>query len=243
MSSLPKAVVLLSGGLDSTTTLAVALNQGFCVHALTIDYGQRHAVELHAAKRVATAFEIQDHVVLSMNLRAYGGSALTADWPVPKHRDMTDMGTDIPSTYVPARNTIFLSHALGFAEAIGAYDIFFGANAVDFSGYPDCRPEFVQAFEALANVATTLHTKGKKITLHAPLLRLTKAGIVLEATKLGVDLSLTHSCYDPVGELACGQCDACLLRAKGFNAAGIADPTPYHQQPLVFAHEKTTPKS
>lgn len=219
----PTAVVLLSGGLDSMVCAALARERGFSVCALTVDYGQRHRVELAAAKRIAADLAAR-HVVLPMDLRAFGGSALTADVEVPKD----GVADGIPVTYVPARNTIFLSLALGLAEASGARDLFVGVNALDYSGYPDCRPDFVAAFEGLANLATKAGVEGDSFTIHAPLQDMTKADIAREAARLGLDAGLSHSCYDP-GALggACGTCDACRLRAKGFEEAGLPDPTRY----------------
>ena len=217
------AIVLLSGGLDSMVCAALAREAGFVVTALTIDYGQRHRVELDAARAVATTLADR-HVLLPLDLRAFGGSALTDDINVPK--DGASEG--IPVTYVPARNTIFLSLALGMAEASGARDIFIGVNALDYSGYPDCRPEFVQEFERLANIATKAGVEGEAFTIHAPLLHMTKADIAREAQRLALDAAISHSCYDPSADgRACGQCDACRLRAKGFAEAGIEDPTVY----------------
>jgi len=222
-----RAVVLLSGGLDSATCLAWANAQGFACHTLAVDYGQRHAVELAAARAVATALGAVEHREVRVDLRAIGGSALTAPIEVPKDRDPS-RAPGIPVTYVPARNTIFLSLALGLAEASGARDIFVGVNALDYSGYPDCRPEFVAAFETLANLATKAGVEGDKFTIHAPLLHLTKGDIAREAARLGLDPALSHSCYDPLPDgTHCGQCDACRLRAKGFAEAGLADPTRY----------------
>jgi len=222
-----KAVVLLSGGLDSTTVLAIAQEQGFALHALSFDYGQRHKIELDAAARIARAFEAQ-HSLVAFDLRQFGGSALTSEIAVPKDRPHHQISAGIPVTYVPARNTIFLSFALGMAEAIGAYDIFLGVNALDYSGYPDCRPEFVTAFEHLANLATKAGVEGRRFRIHAPLIQMTKAQIIQEGTRLGVDYSLTTSCYDPSPEgLACGHCDSCQLRRKGFVDAGVKDPTGY----------------
>mgnify|MGYP002777942446 CR=1 FL=1 len=219
----PKAVVLLSGGLDSMVCAALAREAGFRVIALTIDYGQRHRVELEAARQIAKA-HADEHVVLPLDLRAFGGSALTADMAVPK----SGVGEGIPVTYVPARNTIFLSLALGLAEARGARDLFVGVNALDYSGYPDCRPEFVAAFAALADLATKAGVEGKGFTIHAPLQDLTKADIAREANRLGLDAGLSHSCYDPAPDGgACGECDACRLRAMGFAQAGLPDPTRY----------------
>lgn len=217
------AIVLLSGGLDSMVCAALARETGFSVAALTIDYGQRHRVELDAAARIAKGLADR-HIVLPLDLRAFGGSALTADIDVPKD----GVGEGIPVTYVPARNTIFLSLALGLAEAAGARDIFIGVNALDYSGYPDCRPEFVEEFEKLANVATKAGVEGDPFTIHAPLLHMTKADIAREAQRLGLDAAISHSCYDPASDgRACGRCDACRLRAKGFADAGIPDPTVY----------------
>jgi len=220
---LKTAVVLLSGGLDSMVCAGLAREAGFSVTALTVDYGQRHRVELDAARAVAERLADR-HIMLPLDLRAFGGSALTDDIDVPKD----GVAEGIPVTYVPARNTIFLGLALGLAEASGARDIFIGVNALDYSGYPDCRPEFVAEFEKLANVATKAGVEGEGFTIHAPLLHLTKADIAREAQRLGLDAALSHSCYDPAPDgRACGQCDACRLRAKGFADAGIADPTVY----------------
>lgn len=229
MTAAKKAVVLVSGGLDSTTCLAVAKRQGFATYALSFAYGQRHAVEIEAARRVAAAMGVAAHLVLPLPLGQIGGSALTADIPVPKDRSTAAMGDGIPVTYVPARNTIFLSLALGWAEVLGAADIFIGVNALDYSGYPDCRPAFVAAFEAMANLAVREAVEGRlHIRVRTPLLHLTKAAIVRLGTRLGVDYGITHSCYDPSPEgLACGHCDSCLLRRKGFAEAGIPDPTRY----------------
>jgi 7-cyano-7-deazaguanine synthase len=222
-SSRPTAVVLLSGGLDSMVCAALARERGFAVCALTIDYGQRHRVELDAARRIAA--DLADrHVVLPLDLRAFGGSALTADVAVPKD----GVGEGIPVTYVPARNTIFLSLALGLAEASGARYLFVGVNALDYSGYPDCRPDFVAAFEGLANLATKAGVEGDPFTIHAPLQQMTKADIAREAARLGLDAGMSHSCYDPGADGgACGKCDACRLRARGFEEAGLPDPTRY----------------
>lgn len=218
-----RAVVLLSGGLDSMVCAGIAREAGYSVVALTVDYNQRHRVELHAATRIAT--ELADrHVVLPLDLRAFGGSALTSDIAVPKD----GVGEGIPVTYVPARNTIFLSLALGLAEASGARDIFIGVNALDYSGYPDCRPEFIAEFQRLAELATKAGVEGQPFTIHAPLQQMSKADIAREAKRLGLDAGLSHSCYDPAPDgRACGECDACRLRAKGFAEAGIADPTVY----------------
>ncbi|MFT3695005.1 MAG: 7-cyano-7-deazaguanine synthase QueC [Kofleriaceae bacterium] len=226
---MPDAVVLLSGGLDSTTALAVAKSQGFTCYALTVKYGQLHEVELAAAKRAAIAHGAKEHRVIEIDLSPLARSALTArDVAVPKDRSLDEIGApgDVPSTYVPARNTVLLSLALAWAESIGAKNLFVGVNVLDASGYPDCRPEFVRAFEALAQVAT--RSGGFKV--HAPLIQLTKAGIIELGMKLGVDYGQTHSCYDPVGDRACGRCDACQLRKKGFVEAGVPDPTRYHRE-------------
>jgi 7-cyano-7-deazaguanine synthase len=225
-----RAVVLLSGGLDSATALAIAKEQGFEPFALTIRYGQRHAAEIAAARRVAAELGATKHIELEIDLRAFGGSALTADIDVPKQRTDEDMAEGIPITYVPARNTVFLSLSLAWAEALGAFDVFIGVNALDYSGYPDCRPEFVAAFESLANLATKAGVKGTgHFRVHAPLVSLTKAQIIRKGTELGIDYAMTSSCYDPdsVTGLACGECDSCLLRARGFRDAGVSDPTRY----------------
>ena len=223
------AVVLLSGGLDSATALAVARRDGFRCHALTVAYGQRHAAELGAARRVAAALGAAEQRVLAIDLRAVGGSALTADLPVPRDRPAEEMATGIPVTYVPARNTVFLSLALAWAEVLGSFDIFMGVNFIDYSGYPDCRPEFVEAFEGLANLATKAGVEGKgRFRIHTPLIRLSKAETIRLGASLGVDYGLTHSCYDPAADgAACGRCDACRLRRAGFEAAGVPDPTRY----------------
>ncbi len=227
-ASKKKAVVLLSGGLDSATCLGLAIRDGFEPVCLSINYGQRHSIELERAKVVAKAHGVTDHRVVSLDLRAIGGSALTADIAVPKHDDVSQVSTDIPATYVPARNTIFLGLALGLAEVVGAVDLFIGVNAVDYSGYPDCRPEFIRAFEHLAQLATKAGVEGARFTVHAPLSGMTKADIVRAGLAAGVDYALTHSCYDPSPEgLACGRCDSCLLRKKGFEEAGVSDPTRY----------------
>jgi 7-cyano-7-deazaguanine synthase len=223
----PSAVVLLSGGLDSATLLAVARRQGFRCHCLSFAYGQRHAVELDAARRVARQQQAAAHRTIEIDLRAFGGSALTADLAVPKDRSAAAMAGDIPITYVPARNTIFLAYALGWAEVLEAGAIFIGVNAVDYSGYPDCRPEFVRAFQGVADVATKAAVEGRPARLITPLIHLTKAQIILTGVELGVDYSLTHSCYDPVGDLACGRCDSCLIRRQGFADARVPDPTRY----------------
>ena len=220
-----KAVCLLSGGLDSATCLAYARREGYECYALSFDYGQRHRVELDAAARVAACLGAARHVVARISLDAFGGSALTADIPVPKGRSPADMGHGIPVTYVPARNTIFLSFSLAWAEVLESSDIFIGVNALDYSGYPDCRPEFIEAYQRMANLATKAGVEGRtRLTIHTPLIQLSKAQIVKLGRELGVPFGLTHSCYDPLpGGGACGQCDACLLRRKGFEEAGIED--------------------
>ncbi len=224
-----KAVVLLSGGLDSSTTLAIAHSMGYELYALSFDYGQKHRFELQAARNLAEAFGVKSHVVMSLDLSVFGGSALTSDLAVPKGRSEKQMEQSIPVTYVPARNTVFLSVAMGWAESLDASDIFLGVNAVDYSGYPDCRPEFISSFETLANLATKTGVEGTaKWRLHAPLIELTKAEIICRGKELGVDYSLTHTCYDPDSRgHACGKCDACLLRLQGFEQAGIKDPAVY----------------
>jgi len=224
-----KAVVLLSGGLDSATTAAIARDQGFAWYALSVDYGQRHKFELEAAWRVAKALGAKDHIVTNVDLSRIGGSALTSELAVPKDRTDDAMATGIPITYVPARNTVLLSVALGYAEVLGAADLFLGVNAVDYSGYPDCRPEYLAAFERLANLATKAGVEETlRFKIHAPLIELSKAEIIRRGTALGVDYSLTHTCYDPDLEArACGHCDACLIRLKGFSDAGLTDPAVY----------------
>ena len=224
-----KAVVLLSGGLDSTTTLAIAQSQGFALYALTFAYGQRHELEVAAARQIAARFQAVRHIVVPIDLRVFGGSALTANLAVPKGRSQEEMAEGIPITYVPARNTIFLSYALAWAEVLGSSDIFIGVNAIDYSGYPDCRPEFIAAFQHLANLATKASVEGKQsVTIHTPLITLTKAEIIRKGLALGVDYGLTRSCYDPTPDgLACGQCDSCLLRLKGFAEVGLRDPIAY----------------
>lgn len=226
-----KCVVLLSGGLDSTTTLAIARAEGFEAHAMTFRYGQRHSVEIEAARRVAQALGAAGHIIVDINLRAFGGSALTADIEVPKDRDVDEMAKGIPVTYVPARNTIFLSFALAWAEVLGASDIFIGVNALDYSGYPDCRPEYIAAFQAMADLATRAGVEGRqRLKIHAPLLSLSKADIIRRGLELGIDYSLTVSCYDPTPDgKACGRCDSCRLRRKGFLEAGSGDPTAYKE--------------
>ncbi len=222
------AVVLLSGGIDSTTTLAIALAEGYEAYALSFDYGQRHRIETQAARRAADSLGAKKHRIAKIDLRVFGGSALTGDIDVPKQRSETEIANGIPVTYVPARNTIFLAYALGWAEVIQAADIFLGVNAIDYSGYPDCRPEFIEAFQTVANVGTKAGVEGRRFQIHTPLIKFSKAEIIRKAVELGVDLSLTHSCYDPSPDgLACGECDSCLLRLKGFREAGIQDPIRY----------------
>ena len=223
-----RAVVLLSGGVDSTTTLAIAAEQGYEAYALSFDYGQRHQVEIDAARRVAKSLGAKQHRVADIDMRIFGSSALTDDIDVPKKRSEKEIMHEIPVTYVPARNTIFLAYALAWAEIIQAGHIFLGVNAIDYSGYPDCRPEFIAAFETLANIGTKAGAQGVRFHIHAPLIRFSKSEIIRKAIELNVDLSLTHSCYDPSPEgLACGECDSCLLRLKGFREAGINDPIRY----------------
>jgi 7-cyano-7-deazaguanine synthase len=229
MSHLKKAVVLSSGGLDSTTAMAIARYQSFEIYSLSFSYGQRHAFELEAAQKVADALGVNEHLVINMDLNKIGGSSLTDDIDVPKERDEQAMTREIPVTYVPARNTIFLSFALAWAEVLESSDIFIGVNAVDYSGYPDCRPEYVDAFERMANLATKAGVEGiTKIRIRTPLIHLTKAQIIQKGMELGVDYALTHSCYDPSPQgLACGECDSCFLRKKGFKEADVKDPTKY----------------
>src|SRR5437868_3735155 len=223
-----RAIVLLSGGIDSATTLAIAIAEGYEAYALLFDYGQRHEIETNAARRVADSLGAREHRVAKIDLRVFGGSALTDDVAVPKQRSGKEIAHGIPITYVPARNTIFLAYALAWAEVIGANDIFLGVNAIDYSGYPDCRPEFIEAFENLANLGTKAGVEGRRFQIHMPLIKSSKAEIIRKAIELGVDLSLTHSCYDPTPEdLACGECDSCLLRLKGFCEAGLKDPIRY----------------
>lgn len=223
-----KAVVLLSGGLDSTTVLAIAKSEGYKVYALSFRYGQRHDIELEKAEKIAAHFGVVDHAVISIDLRRIGGSALTSDIAVPKERSISEMEQNIPVTYVPARNTIFLSFALGWAEVLGISDIFIGVNALDYSGYPDCRPEYIAAFERLANLATSAGVEKRlSFHIHTPLIQLTKAEIIKLGISLSVDYSLTHSCYDPIEGNACGRCDSCLLRLKGFQEAGFQDTVQY----------------
>ncbi|HEB69864.1 MAG TPA: 7-cyano-7-deazaguanine synthase QueC [Desulfobulbus sp.] len=223
------AVILLSGGLDSTTVLAIARSRGFDCACLSFRYGQRQDIELDRASAISRHQGVQRHLILRLDLDAIGGSALTTDTPVPKNRPFAEMEGQIPVTYVPGRNIIFLSHALAWAEVLGAADIFLGINAVDYSGYPDCRPEFLAAFAKMADLGTKAGSEGTPFQLHAPLLEMSKREIIQTGLKLGVDYSMTHSCYDPVGELACGCCDACLLRLKGFAEAGLKDPLRYVQ--------------
>jgi len=233
MKTKRKAVVLLSGGIDSATTLYIAGKMGFDLYALSFCYGQRHKIELQAAELIAGRHGVIQHITLDIDLRLFGNSALTDNIAVPKSRSISDMAQDIPITYVPARNTIFLSFALAWAEVLEAGDIFIGVNALDYSGYPDCRPEYIAAYERMANLATKASVEGKqKLKIHTPLIDLTKAQIIAKGLELGVDFRLTHSCYDPAekGE-ACGGCDSCLLRQKGFKEAGIPDPTIYKIQP------------
>ena len=229
MTQAPRpAVVLLSGGLDSATVLAIARSEGFSPFALTFRYGQRHAIELAAAERVAKSQGVVRHVTVEIDLRTFGGSALTSNVAVPKHASADEIGSDIPITYVPARNTIFLSFALAFAETIDSGDIYIGVNALDYSGYPDCRPEYIAAYQAMANLATKAAVQGQRVTIHSPLIQLTKAQIIRRGLDLGVDYSLTSSCYDPAPSgAACGRCDSCLLRLKGFAECGIKDPIRY----------------
>lgn len=223
-----KAVVLLSGGLDSTTVAALAKNSGFDLYALSFDYSQRHKEELESAGKVASFFKVKDHRIIKIDLRSIGGSALTDNIDVPKDRSSEDMSCNIPVTYVPARNTIFLSFALAWAEVLSAHDIFIGVNALDYSGYPDCRPEYIDAFQKMANLATREGVEGRPIKIHAPLIHMKKNEIIKKGLELGVDYSLTHSCYNPTqGGLSCGKCDSCVLRKRGFKEAGIKDPARY----------------
>ena len=226
-----KAVVLLSGGLDSATALYIAAEEGFTIHAVSFRYGQQHTLELESASAVAKAAGVADHVIISIDTRLFEGSALTGSAPVPENRSPDEMADMIPATYVPARNTVFLAMALAYAEVIGARDIFIGVNSMDYSGYPDCRPEFISAFQSLAELATKEAVEGNPARIHAPLLNLTKAGIIRRGLDLGIDYSLTHSCYNPDTEgRACGRCDACILRLKGFSGNGIQDPAAYQPE-------------
>ena len=226
-----KAVVLLSGGLDSTTVLAIARAEGYRCYCLSFAYGQRQEVELERARGAARRYQALDHLVLRGDLDRIGGSALTTDMAVPKGRGFEEMDAAIPVTYVPGRNTLFLSYAMAWAEVVGATEIFIGVNALDYSGYPDCRPEFLEAFEKMANLATKAGVEGRKLSIHAPLMKMTKKEIIQKGVSLGVDYSLTHSCYDPDDEgRACGGCDSCLLRLKGFAEAGLTDPVAYQQK-------------
>jgi 7-cyano-7-deazaguanine synthase len=222
----PRAVVLLSGGIDSTTCLAIAKADGFAPYGLSFRYGQRHEIELEAARRVADALGVVEHVVVEFDLRRFGGSSLTDDIAVPKDRDEGEMDSEIPSTYVPARNTVFLSFGLAWAETLGAQDIYIGVNAIDYSGYPDCRPEYIRAYETMANLATVAGVEGRqRLTIRTPLMEMTKAEIIQRGVELGVDYGLTLSCYDPAPDgTPCGHCDSCLLRAKGFDEADVRDP-------------------
>jgi len=221
-----KAVILLSGGLDSATCLAIAKDQKYDVHAISFNYGQRHSKEVESAKKIGELFKISSHQVINIDLKAFGGSSLTSDLEVPKNQDFNK--NTIPNTYVPARNTIFLSYAIAKAEVLNSFDIFIGVNSVDYSGYPDCRPEYIEAYTNMANLATKNGIEGKTLTIHTPLIDMTKAQIIKTGVKLGIDYSLTHSCYDPSDEgYACGACDSCKLRKKGFIDAGIKDPTIY----------------
>ena len=230
MGETKPAVVLLSGGLDSTTVLAICRDEGFTPYALSFSYGQRHELELAAASDVSAAQGVAGHVIAKIDLRVFGGSALTAEIDVPKHEHIDDLTNDIPVTYVPARNTIFLSFALAWAEVLGASDVFLGVNALDYSGYPDCRPEYIEAYERMANLATKAGVQGtQRLKIHTPLIALTKGEIIRRGLGLGVDYSLTTSCYDITDDGACGQCDSCLLRLKGFAEAGLDDPVPYRR--------------
>lgn len=228
MTTPQKAVVLVSGGLDSATVMGIAQDEGYELHGISFDYGQRHSVEIEAAAKVCAAHNVASHVVFPIDTSIFAGSALTNDIDVPHNRSAEHMSDGIPVTYVPARNTVFLSVGLALAESIGANDLFIGVNAVDYSGYPDCRPEFVAAFEAMANLATKAGVEGQKLRIHTPLVSLTKAEIIQRGRELGVDYGLTHSCYDPTPEgISCGECDSCLLRLKGFAEANAVDPIPY----------------
>jgi len=235
-----RAIVLASGGLDSTTVMAIARDEGFDIYALSFDYGQRHHVELEAAKTVAKALGAKQHLIVNTDLSQIGGSALTEDITVPKDRDVSEESQEIPITYVPARNTIFLSYALAWAEVLDTPHIFIGVNAIDYSGYPDCRPEYIEAFEHMANLATKAGVEGLyRLQIHAPLSQMTKADIIRKGKQLGLDYGLTHSCYDPDDDgNACGHCDSCLLRKQGFAEAGIADPTRYFERSAISDQQK-----
>ncbi|MEN8136436.1 MAG: 7-cyano-7-deazaguanine synthase QueC [Thermodesulfobacteriota bacterium] len=227
-----KAVILLSGGLDSTTVLAIAQAAGFSCYCLSFAYGQRQGIELDRARAIAAQAGVVQHLILRLDLDKIGGSALTSDQQVPKHHAVSEISSKIPATYVPGRNTIFLSHATAWAEVVGARDIFIGVNALDYSGYPDCRPEFIAAFESTINLGSKVGSEGDKFTIQAPLMELSKGEIISKGLALGVDYGQTHSCYDPDGQgRACGGCDSCLLRLKGFKEAGITDPVPYQPAP------------
>lgn len=222
-----KAVILLSGGLDSITCLAIAKKQGYECYAMSFRYGQRHTIELDKATEIAKKMGVKEHIIVDIDLRKFGGSALTEDIDVPKHENDNKVEANIPITYVPARNTIFLSFALGWAEVLKAYNIFIGVNSVDYSGYPDCRPKYIESYEKMANLATREGVEGRKMTINTPLLNLTKGQIIKKGLSLGVDYSLTITCYDPINGKSCGKCDSCLLRLKGFQEAGIKDPIQY----------------
>jgi 7-cyano-7-deazaguanine synthase len=225
-----KAVILLSGGVDSATCAAIAKSKAYALYAMSFRYGQRHEIELKAAKKIARCLKVKQHRIVDIDLAAFGGSSLTADINVPTNRTEKTMGSTIPNTYVPARNTIFLAFAMAWAEVLDCCDIFIGVNAIDYSGYPDCRPRFIRAFQTMANLATKAGVQGKKLKIHTPLISLTKAGIIKKGNALGLDYGLTHSCYDPDRRgRACGKCDSCLIRKKGFAEAGIADPTKYKE--------------
>jgi 7-cyano-7-deazaguanine synthase len=234
MKEKKKAIVLSSGGIDSTTSMAIAKAKGYEIYSLSFRYGQRHSLELEAAKEVARAFGAREHLLIDIDLGKIGGSALTDDIEVPRARSEHEMQKEIPVTYVPARNTIFLSYALAWAEVLEASDVFIGVNAIDYSGYPDCRPEYIESFERMANLATKAGVEGiTRIKIHTPLIEMTKAQIIQKGVELGVDYSMTHSCYDPSADgKACGQCDSCLLRKKGFQEAGVVDPTDYFVQEI-----------
>ena len=233
----PKAVILLSGGLDSETCLAIAKSQGFELYALTMQYGQRHSTEIDCARRIVAQTDVAEHRVIDIDLRQFGGSALTSDIPVPHDRNPDEMTSGIPITYVPARNTVFLTYALAWAEVLEAFDVFIGVNAVDYSGYPDCRPEYIAAFQTMANLATKHAVESdRELTIHTPLLHLTKAQIIAEGNRLGVDYGLSSTCYSPAPDgTACGHCDACLLRLKGFEEAGLPDPVKYQDDQVGTA--------